>query len=97
MKNFKIGAMALALTLGVAGAFATSSGKSSKFLNPNWQTVDASGATIKVIDGGVYDSNRTQAQAQLDFGCAGSGDDCAGTVASQDAATTPSSQYIFHQ
>lgn len=97
MKKFKMGAMALALALGVAGAFATTSHASTKLLNPNWQTVDASGATIKVVDGGVYDPNRTTAQAQGDYGCAGAADLCAGTVSSQDADTTPSSQFIQHQ
>lgn len=97
MKKFKIGALALGLTLGVAGAFATSSHASGKLLNPNWQTVDASGMTIKVADGGVYDPNRTKAQAQADFGCSGLADDCAGTVASQDASTTSTSQFIQHQ
>ena len=86
MKKFKIGAMALALTLGVAGAFATTSAKSSKLLNPNWQTEDASGTTISVSSGGVYDPNRSLTQAQGDYGCpATSGTICAGTVNSQDA------------
>jgi hypothetical protein len=98
MKKFKIGAMALALTLGVAGAFATTSAKNSKLLNPNWQTVDAStGATIAVSAGGVYDPNRTVAQAKADYGCPGNADYCAGTVSSQDAQTTPSSTFIRHQ
>lgn len=96
MKKFKIGAMALALTLGVAGAFATtSSAKSSKFLNPNWQTVDASGTTIPVSSMGVYDPNRTKAQAQADFGCSGTAALCAGTVPSQDAQPD-GSQFIKH-
>jgi hypothetical protein len=85
MKKFKIGAMALAMTLGVAGAFATTSAKNSKFLNPNWQTVDASGVTIPVSSGGVYDPNRTLSQAKSDYGCPGAGELCAGTVPSQDA------------
>lgn len=97
MKKFKIGAMALALTLGVAGAFATTSAKAGKLLNPNWQTVDASGQTVKLINGGVYDANRTEAEAQGDFGCDGSADKCAGTVSTQDANTSPSSQFILHQ
>lgn len=88
--------MALALTLGVAGAFATTSPAGSKLLNPNWQTVDASGNTISVADGGVYDPNRTMAQAKADFGCSGSNGKCAGTVSSQDADTAPSSQFIQH-
>jgi hypothetical protein len=96
MKKFKMGALALALTLGVAGAFATnSSAKTTKLLNPNWQTVDASGTTIPVASMGVYDPNRTAAQAKLDFGCSGSADLCAGTVASQDAQPD-GSQYIKH-
>jgi hypothetical protein len=88
MKKFKMGVMALALTLGVAGAFATNpSAKTSRFLNPNWQTTDPStGATVPVSSGGVYDPNRTRAQAQADFGCSGEGDLCASTVNSQDAA-----------
>lgn len=96
MKKFKIGAMALALTLGVAGAFATtSSARSGKLLNPNWQTEDVSGSTISVANGGVYDPNRTKAQAQADFGCSGSADFCAGTVNSQDGAYN-GSQRIQH-
>jgi len=94
MKRFKIGAMALALTLGVAGAFATtSSAKTSKFLNPNWQTSDpATGLTIPVASGGVYDPNRTKAQAQADFGCSSNVTLCASTVNSQDAAPNGSAQ-----
>ena len=87
MKRFKIGAMALALTLGVAGAFATtSSAKTNKFLNPNWQTTNPStGATVPVASGGVFDANRTKLQAQGDYGCPGTGVICASTVPSQDA------------
>jgi len=97
MKKFKIGAMALALTLGVAGAFATtSSAKRSRFLNPNWQTTDpTTGVTIPVASGGVYDPNRTKAQAQADFGCPGLGDLCASTVNSQDAA--PNGNATIHK
>ncbi|MET3501364.1 hypothetical protein ABIC45_002976 [Mucilaginibacter rubeus] len=88
--------MALALTLGVAGAFATnSSAKNSKLLNPNWQTEDASGLTVPVASGGVYDPNRTKAQAQADFGCSGTQDICAGTVNAQDGAYN-GSQRIQH-
>jgi hypothetical protein len=88
MKKFKIGAMALALTLGVAGAFATSSSASAgKRLNPNWQTVNpTSGATILVASGGIYDANRTSAQAAADLGCSSGTKHCASTVNSQDAA-----------
>ena len=89
--------MALALTVGIAAAFAGTTTTKSKLLNPNWQTVDATGNTIPVSDGGVYNANRTLAQAKVDFGCAGAADLCAGTVPSQDASTTPSSQFIRHQ
>lgn len=87
MKKFKIGAMALALTLGVAGAFATSSSASvGKKLNPNWQTVDpATGATIPVASGGIYEANRSVSQATSDFGCSSGTSHCASTVNSQDA------------
>lgn len=97
MKKFKIGAMALALTLGVAGAFATTSAKAGKFVDPNWQTVDASGNTVDSSLGGIYDPNRTALQAQGDYGCDGSGDLCAGTVSAKNQPTTPSSQFIQHQ
>lgn len=89
--------MALAMTLGVAGAFATTSAKAGKFLNPNWQTVDASGNTVDTSLGGIYDANRTVAQAEADYGCNGAGDLCAGTVSAKNQQTTPSSQFIQHQ
>ena len=94
MKKFKIGAMALALTLGVAGAFATSSSAStSSRLNPNWQTVDpATGNTIPVASGGVYEANRTAGQATIDYGCSSGLSHCASTVNSQDAAPNGQAQ-----
>lgn len=88
MKKFKIGALALALTLGVAGAFATSSSAhASKLTDPNWQTSDpATGATIPVSLGGVYEANVPASQAISDYGCSSGSKHCASTVNSQDAA-----------
>jgi hypothetical protein len=96
MKSLKTGLLALALTIGIAGAFATSTKTAKNFDNPNWQTEDASGNIVSTDDGGVYDPNRTLAQAQADYGCAGTGSFCAVTVDSENGSKTPGAVSIKH-
>ena len=94
MKRFRVGLLALVLTVGVAGAFTTSAhpGMSKKFLNNNWQATDASG---NVVIGGAYDGNVSSSQAQSFFGCAGSTVPCAVTVTREDGPKTASPSYIY--
>jgi hypothetical protein len=94
MKKFKVSLMALALTLGVAGAFATTSKHHKRFDNPNWQTSNADGTIKRVDQGGSYHADLSVEDAQSAFGCAGSGDDCALTVASQDTPLSSGATYI---
>lgn len=97
MKKVKLGLIAAALTLSVGVAFATSSKEAAgKFTTLNWQTADSSGNIVTVADGGVYDPNRTIAQAASDFGCIGNGPDCAVSVPSQDTPPVPGASYIHH-
>jgi len=83
--------MALAMTLGVVAAFATTSPTVKKLSNPNWQVTDASG---NVIIGGAFVANETASQASLDLNCSGTSEDCAVTVVRQDGPKTPSPQFL---
>jgi hypothetical protein len=97
MKKVRSGLIALALTIGVAAAFANSSdAKAGKLTNFNWQTVDASGNQVKVADGGIYDPNRSLADAKADYGCSGLAATCASTVSAQDVDPAPTATYIRH-
>ena len=84
MKKVKFNFLSLALALGCAGAISYNvynepreTGKPILF---NWQSTDASGNIIPVSSGGVYDELKTRSQAEVDFGCSGSGTNCATTV-----------------
>ena len=87
--------MALALTVGVAGSFATNAKHVKRLDNPNWQTTDASGNVVPTSSGGVYDANRSVADAQSDYGCAGSTNFCAVTVTGENGNKTDDPQYIY--
>jgi hypothetical protein len=93
MKKVKASLIAMALTIGVVGAFATTNNAAKPFTNPNWQQTDASG---NVVIGGAYYANQTLSQAQSDFGCSGTRADCAVTVTGQDGAPTSPATYIKH-
>lgn len=86
--------MALALTIGVAGAFATSNSH-KMLLNPNWQSTDASGNVIPTSSGGMYDANKTVSQAQSDFGCSALSTPCAVTVTGENGPKTPNPTFIY--
>ena len=86
--------MALALTIGVASAFATSNAR-TLLLNPNWQSTDASGNVIPTSSGGMYDANKSVAQAQSDFGCSEQTTPCAVTVTQENGSKTSSPLYIY--
>jgi hypothetical protein len=93
MKKVKMGLIALAVTIGVAGAFASTHRASKPLTNPNWQQADASG---NVVIGGAYYYNQTLSEAQSDFGCSGAKADCAVTVTGQDGSPTSPAEYIKH-
>jgi len=93
MKKVKMSLIALALTIGVAGAFAGTHRASNALTNQNWQQTDASG---NVVIGGAYYSNQTLSEAQSDFGCSGAKADCAVTVTGQDGSPTSPAEYIKH-
>lgn len=96
MKKVKLGFLSFALILGIGAALATSNkGTSGKLANFNWQTVDpATGALVTVANGGVYDPDRSIAQAKSDYGCSGAGSSCAAVVSSQDTPPSPGAMTI---
>ena len=92
MKKVKVSLMALALTLGVGGAFATNAHYSKKQTNYNWQVTNSSGTPIH---NGAFVANVDQATAEDDLGCSGSTTDCAVTVQSQNGPVTSPAIYIY--
>jgi hypothetical protein len=78
MKKVRISLMAMALFLGVAGAFAGKAGSTNsnkKFVIYMWDRCDASG---NIISGSPFQG--TLSQAQSFYGCSGSGTRCAKAV-----------------
>ena len=84
MKKVKFNFLSLALAIGFVGAIGYKAynepRESNKPILFNWQSTDASGNIIPESSGGVYEELKTRSQAQVDFGCSGSGTSCAVTV-----------------
>jgi len=83
--------MALALTIGIGGAFATQSSHQKSFKAPGdlYQDSDAAGNIILTEDGGQTYAN--QAAATLATGCTTGSDFCAVSVNHADGSKTGTS------
>jgi hypothetical protein len=94
MKKLRVSLMALALTVGIAGAFANQSVHKSavKHFDTLWQDANPDGTTKTIAEGGV--SYSSEANAVAETGCGSGTIDCATNVLVVDGPSQGS--YIFH-